>query len=297
MSSRGIGAVRVLLLGLLLAWFFSPPDWRYAVPIWVPFLVALGLETEFAIVGWLGAGRSGPREQGRAPQLADLERFGWPDEVPDDEDPSFWNSPPVPRPAPTWLRRIAASALVLAFVALVAWGVSIRRGWSSLDRTTQAQVEQVISQQAARVARHTARVRCDSAGRHVGVVQEADGIAEVGGTDAWLTPGICFQLYRLIDHHDSRSFSSTGRAIAVLAHEAWHLHGVADEGVANCYAFQSGVRIGVRLGLSPSRARALMREQFADNASDSASDPRYLVPPGCRNGGHYDLNSGSSQFP
>jgi hypothetical protein len=295
--SRRISAVRGLLAALLLAWFFSPPDWRYAIPIWLPFLVALALEVEFAIGGWLRRAGQVPRERGRAPQTTDIERFGWPDEPPDDEDPSFWNSPPVPRPTSSALRRVAASAAVLAVVALVAWGVSIRRGWSSLDQATQTRVEQVISHQAARIAGHPARVHCDSAGRHVGVVQEADGLAEVGGTNAWLTPGICFRLYRLIDHHDSSSFSSTGRAIAVLAHEAWHLQGVADEGVANCYAFQSGVGTGIRLGLSSSRARALMREQLADNASDSASDPRYLVPAGCSNGGRYDLNRGSSQFP
>jgi hypothetical protein len=289
--------VRGLLVVCLLAWFFSPPDVRYAIPIWVPFLLAVGLEVEFVIGGRIRAARRVPRPRGRAPQPVDLERFGWPDEPPDEEHPSFWNSPPVPRRASSGLRRLAASVLVVAFVALVAWGVSIRRGWSSLDRSTQTQVEHVLSQQAARIAGHAARVRCDSAGRHVGAVQEADGVAQVGGSDAWLTPAICFRLYRLIDHHDSGSFSPTGRALAVLAHESWHLHGVADEGVANCYAFQSGVTIGVRFGLSPSLARAMMREQLADNPSDSASDPRYLVPAGCSNGGRYDLDRHSSRFP
>jgi hypothetical protein len=297
MSSRGITAARLLLAVALLAWFFSPPDLRYAVPLWLPFLLAVALETEFAVSGWLRSTRDLPRERGRSPQVADLERFGWPDEPPDDEDPSFWDSPPVPRPRRSWIRRLAVSAAVLAFVALVAWGVNVRRGWSSLDQATQAHVEAVISHQAALIAGHPARVHCDSAGRHVGAVQEADGLAEVGGTNAWLTPGICFQLHRLIDDHDSRSFSATGHAIAVLAHESWHLHGVADEGVANCYAFQSGVPVGIRLGLSSSRARALMREQLADNPSDSASDPQYLVPAGCSNDGRYDLNRGSSRFP
>ena len=40
-----------------------------------------------------------------------------------------------------------------------------------------------------------------------------------------------------------------------------------------------------------------MREQLADNASDSASDASYLVPAGCADGGRYDLHPGSSQFP
>src|ERR1700704_2864317 len=256
MSSRGIRTARLLLVVVLVGWFFSPPDWRYAVPLWLPFLIAVALEVEFAIGGWLRAPRGASRERGRAPQRSDLERFGWPDETPDEEDPAFWNSPPVPRRRSSLLRRLAVSAAVVAFVALVAWGVSIRRGWSSLHPSTQTHIEHVISQQATRIAGHPARVRCDTAGRHVGAVQEADGVAQVGGRDVWLTPAICFQLYRVIDHHDTRSFTPAGRAIAVLAHEAWHLRGVSSEGLANCYAFQSGVGIGTRLGLSESRARA-----------------------------------------
>jgi hypothetical protein len=53
----------------------------------------------------------------------------------------------------------------------------------------------------------------------------------------------------------------------------------------------------MHLGLSESRARHMMREQLATNASDSRADSRYLVPPGCRNGGEYDLHPGSSRFP
>jgi len=101
----------------------------------------------------------------------------------------------------------------------------------------------------------------------------------------------------VIDRKDTHAFSPTGRAIAVLSHEAWHLQGVADEGLANCYAFQSGVSVAIRLGLSPARARALMREQLATNASDSSSAPQYLVPAGCHDGGRYDLRPASSRFP
>ena len=297
MSSRTIRAVRLSLLVGIVAWFFSPPDWRYAVPLWLPFVVALALEIEFAVGGVLQLGRQAPRERGRAPQRADLERFGWNGEPPDDGDPEFWSSPPVPRRRSSLLRGLAVSVAVLAFVALVAWGISIRRGWSALDQKTQVQVQRVLSREASRIAGHPASVHCDTAGRHVGAVQEADGLAEVGGRNAWLTPAICFRLYRVIDKHDTHSFSPTGRALAVLAHESWHLHGIADEGLTNCYAFQSGVTIGTRLGLTASHARALMREQLADNASDSADAPAYLVPAGCSNGGQYDLHPGSSQFP
>ncbi|MGH3001602.1 MAG: hypothetical protein ACRDM1_02850 [Gaiellaceae bacterium] len=297
MTPRRIAGARLVLVGALIAWFFSPPDWRYAVPLWLPFAVALGLELEFALGAWRGSLRRTPRDRGRAPQRADLELYGWRGEPPDEDDDAFWSSAPVARPRTRWRRRVGSSAAVVALVALVAWGVTVRRGWSSLDAATRTHVEQVLSAQAARIAGHSVRVRCDTGGRHVGAVQETDGIAEVGGDEAWLTPEICFTLSRLIDGRDRHSFSPLGRAIAVLAHEAWHLHGVADEGIANCYAFQSGVGIGTDLGLTESRARALMREQLADNASDSAGDPRYLVPAGCDNGGRYDLHRASPRFP
>ena len=298
MSARGVRRTRAFLVILLLAWFFSPPEWRYAVPLWLPFLIALGVELEFAVGGWLLATREAPAERGRGPQRIDLEEFGWDDEeAPEDDDPAFWSSPAVPRRRTALVRRVGTSVAVIALVALVAWGIGLRRGWSSLDHSTQAAIERVLSQQAARIAGHPAHVHCDTAGHHVGAVQEADGLAEVGGSNAWLTPGICYQLYRVIDKHDTHTFSPTGRAIAVLAHESWHLRGIADEGLANCYAFQSGVGLGVRLGLMTSFARSLMREQLADNASDSASNPAYLVPAGCKNGGRYDLAPSSSQFP
>ncbi len=297
MSSRTIGTVRVILLVAIVGWFFSPPDWRYAVPLWLPFVAAVALELEFAVSGWRRHARGAPRERRRAPQQADLERFGWLGEVPDEDDPEFWSSSPVPRLRSSTLRRVVTSLAVLACVALVAWAISVRRGWSALDHRTQVRIEHVLSLQAGRIAGHSVHVRCDTAGRHVGAVQEADGLAEVGGRNAWLTPGICFRLFKVIDDHDRQSFSPTGRAIAVLAHESWHLHGVANEGVTNCYAFQSGVAIGVRFGLSADRARALMREQLADNASDSEGAPAYRVPASCGNGGRYDLHPGSAQFP
>ena len=96
---------------------------------------------------------------------------------------------------------------------------------------------------------------------------------------------------------DEGPFSQTARAIAVLAHEAWHLRGVSDEGVTNCYAFQSGVSLGERLGLSERTAARMMRQQLADNATYARSAPDYLVPRECRDGGRLDLDPASDRFP
>jgi hypothetical protein len=295
-SPKAVLRARLALLAVVLAWFFSPPAWRYEVPLWLPFVLALGLELEF-LVGGLLRPRSEPVARDRGPQPVDLERFGWAGEEPEEDDPTFWTSPPARRRRVPLARRVAASLVVIGLVALAAWGISVRRGWSALDNGTQTRIEHVLSQQAQRIAGHPVSVRCDIKGTHVGSVQEADGEAEVGGRNAWLTPGICYRLYKLIDHNDTHSFNATGRAVAVLAHESWHLQGVADEGVANCYAFQSGVGIGVRLGLSSSRARALMREQLATNDFDSSGAPQYVVPAGCRDGGLYDLDRASTRFP
>src|SRR5207247_10449118 len=97
--------------------------------------------------------------------------------------------------------------------------------------------------------------------------------------------------------HELHSFSCLGRAITVVAHEAWHLQGVRGEGLANCYAFQSGVQLGVNLGLSESTASAMMREQLATNASDSGANIKYIVPSGCHEGGADDLHPDTNRFP
>ncbi len=118
----------------------------------------------------------------------------------------------------------------------------------------------------------------------------------VGGSVAYLTPERCLDLYRLAFKDEVRP-SQTARSLAVLAHEAWHLRGVADEGTTECYALQSAVGLGRRLGLPEARARQLMRQQLAENGLRGAATLEYQVPPGCRDGGPLDLDRTSSRFP
>jgi hypothetical protein len=299
-SSRSLRRLRLALLALLVLWFLSPPEWRYLVPLWLPFLVALGLEVQF-FVGGLRPGRTVGEPRNRGPQQRDLDELGWGavEEPPDEESADFWHSAPAPRRRrgrPS-VRSLLEAGAVLTIVGAVVLYVGSQRGWSSVSAAKQARTVQLLSREATKIAHHPARVTCDTSGTHVGAVQEADGVAEVGGTLAYVTPDICYTLYQVVDGARVESFSRTARAIAVLAHEAWHLRGVADEGVTNCYAFQSGVRVGTDLGLSPSTAQRMMRQQLADNAVYAQGDTRYLVPPGCRNGGQYDLAPGSSRFP
>ena len=138
-------------------------------------------------------------------------------------------------------------------------------------------------------------IRCDEAGEYVGAVQHADGVAAVGGDLAYLTPERCLDLYRLA--FEEVRFNQGARAVAVLAHESWHLRGVSDEGITECYALQSGVELGQRLGLSADTARRMMRRQLVENSLQNGSSADYRVPAECRDGGRLDLNPDSARFP
>jgi hypothetical protein len=333
--ARTFRRARLAVLALVVGYFFLPYDVRAWIPALLPFLAALALEVHFFLGGYLQARRGGgvePARPDRGPQPRDLADLGgepWrevqavehageqhlvPTEGLSDEEAreriaAFLDDPdaaladtelPVAdteerrHPYRRYLLETAAAVAVVSGILFLA----VRpQGWDAVSSANQARAEAVFSREAAGVAGHPARVSCDTRGEYVGFVQDADGVAIVGGNRAYLTPSICDTLYQLAFKHRAHSFSRTARAIAVLAHESWHLRGVRDESLANCYGFQSGVAIGVHLGLSESTARAMMREQLATNASDAADDPAYLVPSGCQDGGSEDLHPAARGFP
>ncbi len=294
--------LRIAAIVLVFAWFLVP-GLRSFIPPWLVFLVFAALELQFLVAGWRERGLPrGPR--GRAPQQVDLERYGgaqWREPVLariEGFDVWLGRGEPAPaEPAPSARLPGLEGVVLLALLALVLFVLLPARGWSDVGADDRARTEARLSAEAARIAGHPARIRCDDEGKAVGVVQHADGIAEVGGTNALLTPAICFRLYRLAFEGDEGPFGQTARAIAVLAHEAWHLRGERNEGVTNCYAFQSGVELGRRLGLSESTAARMMSQQLAENATFARASPAYLVPAACRDGGTLDLNPGSNRFP
>lgn len=304
-------AVRVALAVFVLVWIFGPYELRSAVPIWVPFLIALGLELNFVVAG-LRPVR--PTRPDRGPQAADRERFGYDEDAEElvlvrEGERELWipytgdeEEPPEPldlSPAPTErlrrpLRTFAAGLVLLAALALVFWVVERNTGWNGLSTDTRAEATARFSAEASRVAGKPVTIRCDEAGDFVGAVQHADGVAVVGGQLAYLTPERCLDLYRLA-FEDRDSSNRSARAVVVLAHEAWHLRGIANEGVTECYAIQSAVDVGQRLGLSGATAERLMRRQLAENALQT--NPAYRVPADCRDGGRLDLKPGVEQFP
>ena len=176
------------------------------------------------------------------------------------------------------------------------WVVESRTGWDSLDRETRIEAAERFADEASRIAGKPVTIFCDESGDFVGAVQHTDGVAILGGDHAYLTPERCLDLYRLA-FEDVTTGSRTGRAIAVLAHESWHLRGERDEGTTECYALQSGVELGRRLGLTEDRARQLMRQQLTENALRGAASFEYRVPSECHDGGRLDLDPDDSSFP
>jgi hypothetical protein len=320
--------VRIALVVFVLAWIFGPYELQAAVPVWVPFLIALGLELHF----FAGGLRPPPtRRSDRGPQDADLDLYGYGEadelllvrdgtneiwlpyagesaeeveeliadaqKLPEDEDEE--DAEPAPeegRSSRRPLRRLLAGLVLIGALAAVFWFVESRTGWNGLSEDARATATARFSREASAVAGKPLTIRCDESGNFVGAVQHADGVAVVGGNLAYLTPERCLALYRLA-FEDKVDSSRTGLAIAVLAHEAWHLRGVADEGRTECYALQSGVELGQHLGLSQSTAERLMRAQRVESTLRGRQNPAYALPAECRDGGRLDLEPASGWFP
>jgi len=291
--------VRIGLVALVALWILGPSMLRSALPIWLVFLVAVGLEVQFLV----GALRAGPQQApDRRPQQVDLDRYGFePDEdeldeddLDDDQDELEVAAEPHPFLPP--VRRFVLGLGLIAALVLAIWLVDSRTGWDSLDGPTRGKAAARFSAEASRIAGKEVSIYCDESRDYVGAVQHADGVAVVGGDLALLTPEICHDLYRLA-FDDETTGARTGRALAVLAHEAWHLRGERDEGTTECYALQSGVELGVRLGLSESTARQLMRQQLTENALRGAGSIEYRVSSECRNGSRLDLDPEGTAFP
>ena len=321
-------ALRIALVLFVLAWIFGPYELRTAVPIWIVFAIALGLELQFLA----GALRDAPAPRpDRKPQDVDRERFGYVDETDDlllvrEGDEELWipyagESPdeaealivevrerpaeeevveaaPRPESRRVWppVRRFLTGLGVIGALVLTIWIVQSRTGWDSIDGDKRIEAVARFSEEASTIAEKPVAILCDESRDYVGLVQHADGVAAVGGDRAYLTPERCLDLYRLAFKGQVNS-SQTARAVAVLAHEAWHLRGVSDEGTTECYALQSGVEVGQRLGLSENTARQMMRQQLVENALRSGATSEYLVPPDCRDGGRLDLHPNDTRFP
>ncbi len=252
--ARLLRTLRLVVLAGVVAYLFLPYDIRAWIPAWLPFLAAVWLEVQFFIGGWR-SGTAPPPGRDPGPQPHDLAELGgehWREAttvevegrrlyVPIDglseeeieerveeyvRDPGAAHLAARPYVASRrrFDRRYALEALaMITVVAGILFYASRPRGWSAVSTADRVRAEAVYSREAAKIAGHPAQVRCDTSGDYVGFLQDADGLAFVGGKRAYLTPSICDTLYQLAFKHRTQSFPRTARALAVLGHESWHL--------------------------------------------------------------------------
>jgi len=83
-------------------------------------------------------------------------------------------------------------------------------------------------------------------------------------------------------------------ALHTLAHESFHLRGIAEEAVTECYAMQTTAQVAVSLGI-PSRQAAQIQRWVWDKGYPN--EPSEYSTPFCANGTRLDLHPGSGAWP
>ncbi|MEZ5100079.1 MAG: hypothetical protein R3C15_09830 [Thermoleophilia bacterium] len=198
---------------------------------------------------------------------------------------------------------------LLLFLALVGAGIG---AFFYVDGARTATTEDTLARIASEIARRDVSVDC------AGIVKDVFDISGDEGTVRFDNAGrpedathlkraVC---QRLHDFPKARLepgyrcvYEATGcpddvlksiQAVHTLAHEAWHLQGQADEGVAECYGLQTTAYVAQRLGADAAQAQAIASYVYA-NVYPTL--PQSYQNGECRNGGKLDLKRGTPVFP
>jgi hypothetical protein len=173
--------------------------------------------------------------------------------------------------------------------------------------------EQQLTAVARSIAKSGVEVRCPSIWRRLVEVSSFAGEAHFDGegkpTHANLQHGVCKTFERLREDGFPENMSClTGGlmscpdeerdaafAVHVLSHESWHLAGVIDEGITECYAFQTDAEVARRFGADDGQAELIAAAMLGAGAS--AVLPQYRPSSDCRSGGRYDLHPGTAAWP
>jgi hypothetical protein len=83
-------------------------------------------------------------------------------------------------------------------------------------------------------------------------------------------------------------------AAHTLAHEAFHLRGYEDEGVAECYALQNTAFVAERLGVATATAKQLQKWVYERGYPNEPEDYHSAQ---CYDGGPLDLRRDTNEFP
>ena len=166
------------------------------------------------------------------------------------------------------------------------------RDWDYLKapHTDPGPLESRLGDVASLVAERPVQVRCEEFS--TGTVEEPGGIVQFSGdTPADFTrirPDVCTAILRFVRAPNVPRLDSAV-ALKVLAHESFHLRGIKDEAVAECYAMQEVPRVARALGGSEADAHEMAAAVYA--LTYPGMPPQYRSSD-CRPGGPLDRHPG-----
>jgi hypothetical protein len=185
--------------------------------------------------------------------------------------------------------------------------------WWLADRQDVRANERRLSAIASEIAGRDVRVQCPGAVRRLfgwdiveGSVRfDADGTPH---DETKIRKQSCAELDVLAEGERAKELECIGRtgiacgrhgretvmAVDVLAHEAWHLRGIMDEGETECRSLQTIAWTAQRLGATAEQGHAMARAQYDGGYREMPA--RYQAA-GCADGGPLDLRPDDPRFP
>jgi len=113
------------------------------------------------------------------------------------------------------------------------------------------------------VAGRSVQVRCEDFS--IGTPVEPGGVVQFNGAIsaeyARIRPDVCSSIVHFIRAPDAVSLEFA-QTLTVLAHESYHLHGIRNEAVTQCYAMQAVPRVAHALGAPAAQARLLAALEY-----------------------------------
>lgn len=209
------------------------------------------------------------------------------------------------------LRILAGAALAAAFLAASAHATA--RPVTAQDRALLARTatseETIAEQVATRLTGHDASVRCGPLGESDPRVLGVTPLLDERSFDYFLMrPAECTYLAwfreapsrwdpRSCAPGDCARVGQVAMALAVVAHESYHLLGYGNEAQVECYGMQSIWYVANTLGASVAEGQAL-GSLYATRMYPSrrTQTPTYWSAE-CRDGGTYDLRPARHSWP
>jgi hypothetical protein len=209
-------------------------------------------------------------------------------------------------------RSVRAEMPVKAKVALAAALLFLPALWL-LDHHDRMQLQHRLEPIASEIARRPVGVHCPGWwGRLLSPGDTNAGVVALDGsggptdhTD--LRAATCAELDALVEGRREPQLACAARssscgddvqalawAVGTLAHESFHLRGILDEGLTECYAVQTLAATAQRLGATPAEAQNLAALHWETGVPQM---PVQYQEAGCENGGAHDLRRDDPVWP